>query len=467
VSRRRWVIGAIAGIAILLLAGRLVSGWFVEYRWYESLGGARLFWARAGNLLLLRAGAFVVGTLLVFVNLYAVRHSVVSVIFPRRVGNIEIGEEIPSRYLLSAVLLISVTMGLLLALPHTDWMSLDLVRHGEVFRESDPYFQHDLAFWVYWLPLESALHLWSLIAVLSVSMIVVFLYALTPSLRWDNGRLRISAYVRRHFFALGALCLLLLAWSYRLDAYRLLLQGSGNGGAFLALDHRVGIPANLLLALATIVGTMLLFWSGWIGQLRTAFITLGAVLVLSMGLRHLVPPIAIRFLTPGDAELRDRPYMATRAAFSRRAFDTERVRTAESNSPMPARSALVRGIPLWDPQAIQRAVAFQRTGGRITGTLGWEHHEGRPTAIMVEAPIGPDAADALAPWTIARFEADLAAEGGTIVRDRGVTDDANRIPAASSATRSPATPSSSTRLASLPRRRCRPLVSGCSTHGDC
>ena len=97
-----------------------------------------------------------------------------------------------------------------LALPHSDWASLDLVRHGEAFRESDPYFQFDIAFWVYWLPLEEEAHLWSLIALLVVSLLVVFLYALTPSLRWEGGRLRVSSYVRRHFFALGALLLVLL-----------------------------------------------------------------------------------------------------------------------------------------------------------------------------------------------------------------------------------------------------------------
>lgn len=431
-SRRRWVIGAIAGLAALLLAGRLISGWSVEYRWYEALGAERLFWIRTGNLLLLRSSALVVGTLLVFVNLYAVRHSVVSVVFPRRVGNIEIGEEVPGRYLLTAVLVLSVVMGLLLAVPHRDWISLDLVRHGEAFREADPYFQHDLAFWTYWLPLESALHLWSLFAVLGVSLIVVFLYALTPSLRWENGRLRISQYVRRHFFALGGICMLLLAWSYRLDAYRLLLQGTGGAGAdsFLALDHRVGIPANLLLALATIVGAMLVVWAGWLGQLRLAFATLGAVIVLSIGLRHLVPPIAIRFLSPSDAELRDRPYLATRAAFTRRAFDTDRTTTTLPTDRVPPRAAFIRGIPLWDPEALRRAVAFQRTSGRVTGSLGWEQHEGRPTAVLVETPIGPEAADAMAPWGVARFEADLTGEGGSVVRDRGASDDADRIPAA-------------------------------------
>lgn len=432
-TRRGWIVGAIVGLAAVLVAGRFISSWYVEYRWYEALGAAQLFWVRAIDLLLLRGGAFAVGTLLMFLNLFAVRHSVVSVVFPRRIGNIEIGEEVPGRYLLSAVWLISVLVGLLLAIPHKDWISLDLVRHGLAFRESDPYFQQDLAFWTYWLPLESALHLWSMLAVLAVTLIVVFLYALTPSLRWESGRLRVFAYARRHLFVLGGICLLLLAWSYRLDAYRLLLQGGGGaatGASFLALDHRVSIPANLLLALATIVLAMLFVWAGWVGQLRLAFVTIGSVIVLSLGARHLVPPVAIRFMTPSDAELRDRPYLSTRAAFTRRAFDTDRILTTATTDSQPDRAAFVRGISLWDPEAMRRAVAFQRTSGRITGSLGWEQDEGRPAAIFAETPIGPDAADPLAPWNVLRFDAGLATESGALISISTFSEEGSRLTAA-------------------------------------
>lgn len=428
--RRRWLLAVVLGAAVLLLAGRVVAGWVVDFRWYEALGAQRVFWVKATNLALLRGVAFAVGTALVFANLYAVRHSVASVSLPRRVGNIELGEAIPGRYLMAAVVVISVSLGLILALSWDDWTSLELIRHGETFRESDPYFQLDLAFWVYWLPVESALHVWSLVAVLGVSLIVTFLYALTPSLKWENGRLRISQYVRRHMFALGALFLLLLAWSYRLDAYRLLLEGSGDNQMFVALDHRVGIPANLVLALSTIVGAMLLVWSGWIGQLRLAMVTLASVLVLSLGLRQLLPPIASRFLTPSDGELRDRPYASTRAGFTRRGFDTDRIAAPDSTE-RPGKATDIAGpTPLWDPEAIQRAVAFMRLAGRPIGSLGWELRDNRLQALVVEQPIGPDAADVLSAWSVSRLDAGLTGENGTLMRPTATSDGLQRIPAA-------------------------------------
>ncbi|HEX4932218.1 MAG TPA: UPF0182 family protein, partial [Gemmatimonadaceae bacterium] len=327
---RRWLVGAVLAVATLLLVGRVVAGWYVDFLWYDALGARDVWTARALDLLLLRGGAFVAGTAFVFLNLWAVRHSVVSLVLPRRVGNLEIGEEVPGRYLMGAVIALSLVLGLVLALPHGDWLAVDLLRHGEPFRESDPYFQFDLAFWVYWLPLESALHLWALVTVLAVTLVVVVLYALTPSLRWDGGRLRVTAYVRRHLFVLGAAVLVILGWSYRLDSYRLLLEGSGAQAAFNALDHRVGIPANLLLAIGTIAAAMLLLWAGWFGQLRLAFATVSAVLLSALTLRQIVPPVAERFLTPSDQEQRDAPYFKTRSGYTRRAYDVDRVARPES-----------------------------------------------------------------------------------------------------------------------------------------
>lgn len=428
--RRRWIAWLVLGTAGLLLAGRAVTGWLVDYEWYAALGAADAFWARTANLAILRGTAFLAGTLLVFANLYTVRHSVASVVFPRRVGNIEIGEEVPGRYLMLVVVAISVLVGFLLALVHDDWISVDLVRHGETFRESDPYFQLDLAFWLYWLPLEGAAHIWALIALFVVTLIVTFFYALTPSLRWEGGRLRVSGYVRRHLFVLGGLFLLVLAWSYRLDAYRLLLQGSGTEGSFSAVDHRVAIPANLVLALVTIVGAMLLVWSGWIGQLRLAMVTLASVLVLSLGLRQLLPPVASRFLAPSDTDLRDRPYASTRAAFSRRAFDIDRVVTVDSSERLGSLSEAATGTPLWDVDAINRAVAFMRLSGRSLGAPGWELREGRLHAIVVEQPIGPEAADVLSHWGLLRVDAGLTGENGSLLRVGAAGDGLQRIPAA-------------------------------------
>ncbi|MBP9107351.1 MAG: UPF0182 family protein, partial [Gemmatimonadaceae bacterium] len=102
-SRRRWLLGGVIALAALLLVGRVVAGWYVDFLWFDALGAADVWRARAVDLLILRGGAFVVGTLFVFLNLWAVRHSVVSLVLPRRVGNLEIGEEVPGQYLMAAV----------------------------------------------------------------------------------------------------------------------------------------------------------------------------------------------------------------------------------------------------------------------------------------------------------------------------------------------------------------------------
>jgi hypothetical protein len=378
-------------IAACLLVGRAVAGWLVDYRWYQSLDATPVFWAAVTNLAMLRGAAFLAGTVLCFANLYAVRFSIVSVILPRRVGNLEIGEELQGRSLALFVLVVSVAMGALLALPSGDWISLDLVRHGNEFRESDPYFGLDLAFWVYWLPLEEALHAWTTFALLLIAGVSVFLYALTPSLRWQEGRLHVSGHVRRHLLVLCSLLLLLLGWSYRLDALSLLLDGEGTGRAFLAIDHRIGIPGRLVLAMASVVCAMLVAWAGWVGQLRVVLAALAILSVGAIGMRQVLPPLAARFLDPSDPERRDRPYRMTRAAFSRRAFDVALLEVGDTLQGV----TVPRSVPplaAWDVEAIRASAATWGPSGQPTATIGWMQRNGRPQAVVVDRAVGPNAA---------------------------------------------------------------------------
>src|SRR5687767_12861628 len=194
------------------------------------MGAAGLWRAQALSVLILRVVSALVAAAFIFANLYAVRRSVVSLVLPRRVANLEIGQEVPGSYLVGTALGISLLLGAFLALPRDQWIRFDLVRHGLPFGDKDPYFERDFGFFVYWLPFESSLHVWALIAVLLAIALVVFLYALTPSLRWERGALYVSNYVRRHFVVLASVLLLVLAWSYRLDAYEVLFDGSGPDG---------------------------------------------------------------------------------------------------------------------------------------------------------------------------------------------------------------------------------------------
>ena len=291
-TRRRWAVILVGAAALLLLIGRLVAAVYVDYRWYAALDAESLWRARASSTLLLRGLSGLAASAFVFANLYAVRSSVVSLVLPRRVANIEIGEEVPGRYLVGAAALLSLLLGALLTIPQERWTALALVRIGRPFGESDPYFERDLGFFVYWLPFEQAMYVWALVTLLVVTTIVILLYALTPSLRWEQGTLRVSNYVRRHLVVLASVLLLLLAWSYRLDAYTTLLEGSGADGGFGYADHRARIPVNAGISIVMLVSAFMVGWSAWTGQLRIAFAVIGVVLVLSVALLQLAPPLA-------------------------------------------------------------------------------------------------------------------------------------------------------------------------------
>ena len=412
---RRWIVVTVTAAALLLILGRVLSGWYVDAQWYAALGATELWRAKAANLLLIRGGLFLLGTLFVFANLYAVRYSVQSLVLPRRVGNLEIGEEVPGRILVAVVALLSVLIAALLALPYDDWVTLELARHGALFGETDPFFNRDLAYWLHWMPLESGLHTWALIALISVTLVVIFLYALTPSLRWDGGRLQVTGHVRRHFFTLATILLLLLAWGYRLDAYSLLHHGSGPLGAFTATDYRVGIPMNLGLVLSAIVAAMLVGWAGWTGHLRAAFVTLTLMLVAALVVRQIVPPIAGRFRSADEPE--QRTYREIRNGYTRRAYDVDRLTKGEEPAALPSFDVAVRGAGLWDGAALRRVLS-RRPAAVASGALGWESQDGRLVAFVADQPTGPATSDGRAAWGITRVAADVSDErGAPLVRD--------------------------------------------------
>jgi uncharacterized membrane protein (UPF0182 family) len=76
-----------------------------------------------------------------------------------------------------------------------------------------------------------------------------------------------------------------------------------------------------LLWIATAAAAITVLLSGWTGQLRTSFIAVTVIVVLSIMVQEIVPLVVRRF-TPKELQaLRERPYIATSEDFTRRAYD--------------------------------------------------------------------------------------------------------------------------------------------------
>lgn len=407
-STRRWLIAIGIALAILLLVGRGLAAVYVDYLWYASLGAAAIWKVKTVAGALVWIVSTFAGIAFVFANLLAVRRTVASVTLPSRVANIEIGEELPPRYLTYAAAALSVVLGLILTIPRSKWPAVELLRTGEPFGESDPYFQRDLSFWIAQLPFETDLFLWSLIAVLLVTVVVVFFYAMTRSVHWTRGGIVVGPHARRHFSVLGALMLLLLAWSYRLDSFELLNLGSGHDGAFTYLDHHVAKPVGAVLAVVSAAAALVVLITGWMGHGAAAGWTVGGVLLLSLLLHQIGPLLARRAAEPRDPDLRERPYLATRAGYTRRAYAIDRIEDADSTVAFRSIREAAAGTPIWDAAALAQQI---RSG--TTAAIGWERRGDVPAALVVRT--GDE-------WSVMSVDTRRTDPRGTPVRVDEATD---------------------------------------------
>lgn len=435
-TRRRWIGVAIVAVAALLLLGRIAAGAYAEFQWYASVDALAVWRLRLRTLLAMRAIAFVAWSTFFFLNFYAVRRSVAAVRIPRRVANLEIGEDLPGRYLDYVAVALAIAVGALFAWSHSEWMRTTLAWNGLPFGEIAPPFELDLGFYVYWLPFETALRDTALVGLIITIGLVLVLYALTPSLRRANGGLYISNYVRRHLFVLLALLLVVLAWTFRLDAHYALLEGSGTEGMFTAADRRGTIPANATLSVLTLAVAAVVMWMGWTGQLRIAFTVLALLVVGAVAARQIAPRVAASSAAeaaraaPQDDPLfgsrvsaADRPYALIRAVYTRRAFGVDQLqRIGGDVRPFSAPDA-ASAISAWDPMAMTRAAA--RLAGGAPHRVGWSARGVQLDAVIPVAPSG-DGAGARS-WQALRLAAPLAdAQGDVVLRDDELRGDAGK-----------------------------------------
>lgn len=324
-TRGQRLTAAIALAAAVLLIGRGAAIIYSNQEWYANIGAASVWNSHVSNSLWLFGVAIVIGIAFAWANVSAVRRSVIALIVPKRLANVEFGEEVPSSRLraLTAGLSVAVTAVSLAALP--SWTTLALWRADVTFAETDPYFTLDLSHFVTWLPLEIGAYQWCLALFAITAILVVALYALTPSLSWDSRGLHITPYARRHITVLGALLLLLAAWGFRLDAFRELIHGSGVAGVMTRIDHVWLIPAYLGLSLVSIGAAVVLLVAGWMGQTTTAFASVTVVIIGTIAAQVVGPWVSARAARDPASVMAERPYNETRAEFNARAFPREPV----------------------------------------------------------------------------------------------------------------------------------------------
>ncbi len=377
--RRRGVLTLVAGVAVVLATGRAWGALVGDYAWFDALGYADTWWWRTSVSLALKCAAGTAATFVMRAHLEAIRRSFVSVVVPGTVGNLEVNGAVGDRTISLVLWLVAVLVGVLLTLPLDTWLPLAQALDARTFGEADPYFQHDLAFWTGWLPFEMQAYTWTLLSHAVMSLLTVVGYVLTRGIGTDGQGLRVSRHARRHVTVLGAMLLLLIAWSYRLDGFERLVHGTGSGERFGFADHRVGLPGGIVMQVISIAAAAVVTWSAWSRQPRAAIGAVSTVLLMALLLRQGMPLLADSVVGGGDSTARERRYLDAGASFTRRAFESDRVIAAE-----PGDTASLPATPLWD-----RATVPHTAPGRLGALLSWDAGDGLPTAVVFDALRAP------------------------------------------------------------------------------
>lgn len=358
-SRWRWILGLLVALAV----GRGISGLVAGAAQAEALGvrpSWRLFTAMDLSLRTLVAA---IAALVLFVNLLGVRHSIVSVVLPRQIGNLRIGEAIPMRLLTLGAAAVAVGIGALFALVDLDGQQVLLALHGVRFGESDPFLERDIGWYLIELPVERAL--WETVVriVMVASLFTLVLYAATPSLRVREGRLMVTDWARRHLGVLGGVAMLLVAWHWRLARYEVLVTGSGASEGFGAVDHRLVLPYLLTLSIVMAGAAGVFIVAVWQRATRVAVGLLLSLLVIGpLGRLAIVtfgPSLGATTRGIRDREL---AYVATRARFTARASGAVAAGTDRASTALDSLRRLVPPRAVILPDGGRYRVVHDTTG---------------------------------------------------------------------------------------------------------
>lgn len=388
--RGKWAQAVLVVLLVALLAGRWMAATTAEWLWAQSLGSQNTYRAVTVLRLQLAILAFAAAATWCIGNLYLIYRSIGSVQIPRRLGDLEITEAVPRRYLLFAVGVLGVLAALWVSRGSSHWwdeFALLGSRVAEPFR--DPVLGLDLTYYLFKLPWLTELEGFLLRLTGTVALLSVLLYLAIGAVRKADRGLTVTDPARRHLGLLLGAFGIALFYAFYLDPGQ--YMGGLNLVPYDAILSDVRIPASKLLAGLSLVATAAsLLWL-WLPRVEIVGVCWSALLAGAVLGRYVAPAFAAS-ANPRAREM-PRAVSAVQDRLLAVAYGLEGRDTILDVPPVPDparvvghRGELVAGV-LWDApvlvDVLNKTVA--RPGERFSAAvLSVARAEGRaPTPIFL------------------------------------------------------------------------------------
>ncbi len=289
---RRFVAAAVALIALLLL-GRWTAAFLAERWWAATISPAAAAFVTRWQLLGLAcdAAAVVVASFWFVMQALIVARAIASVQLTDRVGNIQLGEAVPTRLLLVGAVVSGVLLGLITGAGAHTWRdAIVMSSRGVTYGVLDPLLNLDVGIFVAQLPAWDLLHRYAaLLGVLGFAFCFA-LYSGIGALRREKGIVVVHPDARRHLGVLVAFVAVTIAVAYRLEPYHL---AAASSSFTLAGDLARVRAAQIVSGIALATALLSLLWAvrGRNSLLIAGWLVLG---IASLAERYAVPALAER-----------------------------------------------------------------------------------------------------------------------------------------------------------------------------
>jgi uncharacterized protein len=355
-------------LALLIVLGR-ASSIVVDWAWFSSVGYAGVFWTTFATKAAVFVIVFAVSALVLWLNgsialrLARPRQLRLPASLAALQGSPPSGMFGPVSGLLPWRLLIlvaAIVVSLLIAMAQIGKWELVLRFIYQVpYGQNDPLFGKDIAFYLFSLPVYSALKNWVVLILLLSAIMAAAVYVLHGEINLDSQTWRFSPAALAHGSALLGAYFAVKALSYALDRYLLLYDDNGVVVGASYTDVHIELPI-LWLLLGLAAAAAIVAWANV--RLRTYRLLIGAAAVVfgsSFLFGELLPAMFQRFyVKPSELQL-ESPYLKRNIDLTQEAYNLRQITV----KPFPVEQGLtyqalqenhetIDNIRLWDWQPL-------------------------------------------------------------------------------------------------------------------
>jgi uncharacterized protein len=384
--RAKIALSVVAVVIVLLIVLVKLSGVYINYLWYDSLGAHQVYstmlWTKVSLFFIFGVlMAVIIGGNLVIAYLIRPPFRPMST-EQQNLQNYVLMVEPRRKLILAGVMIIAFFAEGSSA--SGKWAMWQLWLHGGSFGVTDPQFHRDISFYAWDYPVYRTLLGFGFTAVLFSIFLCIGVHYMTGSIRLQTPGPKVTIAARRHLTILVFVFMVMKAVAYWLDRYGLVFSTRSKFTGASYTDVHSVLPAKTILFWIAIILALGVLASMWLRSVLLPGIGFVVLLVLSILIAGIYPAIVQQVSVKPNASDKEAPYIlrninATREAYGIKtadpgftnggnvAYQTYPVSKDPSPTEVTTQNTTVDNIRITDPNVVSPTVTNEQKIRQVYG----------------------------------------------------------------------------------------------------